>query len=232
MVDLNSHYRRGRGILFALSVGIFMALGLVAESVAQEIHSASVDTSTETVIVRGSGFTVSTELRIGGVLVANDYVNGNRLEIPFSEDLSNAAQWRGSYRLTANDNAWISVYASAPIPGPAPPPPPPPPPGPGGSDCPCIADWETSGVPRDFWFWCERRFDGTQESLSGQHLSDPWFISIAHDPNNLFFDPADPGNSISYCALHDGADWIVAEPVTNRDQFDDCEHWMWLNVCI
>ena len=128
MVDLNSHYRRGRGILFALSVGIFMALGLVAESVAQEIHSASVDTNTENIIVRGSGFTLSTELRMGGVLVANDYVNGNRLEIPFSETLSNAAQWRGSYRLTANDNAWISVYVSAPIPGPAPPPPPPPPP--------------------------------------------------------------------------------------------------------
>ena len=228
MFDMNSNYSRGLGFSFSLTIAILVTVGLVANSYAQEIHSASIDSSAETIIVRGSGFTAATELRMGGVLVANDYVNSNRLEIPFSEDVSNAAQWRGSYRLTANDDAWISLYAAAPIPGPSPPPPP----GTGGPDCPCISGWEASSVPRDFWFWCERRNDSTQESLSGQHLSAPWFISIAHDPNNLFFDPGDPGNSISYCALHDGSDWDVAEPVTNRDQFDDCEEWMWLNVCL
>ena len=228
MFDLNSHYLEGRVCMFALFAGIVATLGLTGESVAQEIHSASVDENAETIIVRGSGFAMSTELKMGGALVANDYVNANLLEIPFSEELSNAAQWRGSYRLTADDNAWISVYVSSPIPGPSAPPPP----GTGGPDCPCIADWESSGVSGDFWFWCERRYDGTQESLSGQHLYDPWFISIAHDPNNLFFDPVDPGNSISYCALHDGSDWTVAEPITNRDQFNDCESWMWLNVCL
>lgn len=228
MFDLNSHYQRRRVLVFALFVGIISILGFMAESVAQEIHSVSVDVNTETITVRGSGFAVSTELKIGGVSITNGYVNANLLEIPFSEELSNAAQWRGSYRLTVDDDAWISVYVAAPIPGPSTPPPP----GTGGPDCPCIADWESSGVPVDFWFWCERRFDGTQESLSGQHLSEPWFISIAHDSNNLFFDPVDPGNSISYCALHDGSDWTVAEPITNRDQFNDCENWMWLNVCI
>ena len=228
MFDVNSHYLEGRRLLLALFAGVVTTLGLTAESVAMEIHSASVDVNAETIIVRGSGFALSTEIKMGGVVVASDYVNANFLEIPFSEELSNAAQWRGSYRLTADDHAWISVYVPAPIPGPSAPPPP----GTGGPDCPCIADWESSGVPRDFWFWCERRYDGTQESLSGQHLSDPWFISIAHDPNNLFFDPVDPGNSISYCALHDGSDWTVAEPITNRDQFNDCENWMWLNVCL
>jgi hypothetical protein len=227
MFDLNSHYRGGRASLFALFTGIILTSGHVAESFAQEIHSASVDVNSENVIVRGRGFAMSTELRFGGVPVTYNYLNANLLEIPFSEELSSAARWRGSYRLTADDTAWISIYVAAPIPGPAQPPPP----GTGGLDCPCIGDWESSGVPRD-WFWCERRFDGTQESLSGQHLSEPWFISIAHDPNQLIFDPVDPGNSISYCALHDGSDWTVAEPITNRDQFDDCENWMWLNVCI
>jgi hypothetical protein len=229
MFNLNSHYRRRRGRNFSMFVGAFMILGFVSESVAQEIHSVSVDNANENIVVRGSSFAPSTELRFGGVLVANDYVDGNHLEIPFSEDLSNAAQWRGSYRLTADSSSWISVYISAPIPGPTPPDPGP---GPGGPDCPCIGGWEASDVPRDFWFFCQRAFDGTQESLSGGHLDSPWFISIAHDPNNLFFDPADPGNSISYCAVNDGSDWIVAEPVTNRDQFDDCESWMWLNVCL
>ncbi len=228
MHGLNSHYPGPRGILCALMLGIALIPGIAQEAIGQEIYSATVDLNSETIIVRGGGFAMSTELKVGGVLVANDYVNANLLEIPFSEELSNAAQWRGSYRLTADDVAWISLYVASPIPGPSPPPPP----GTGGPDCPCIAGWESSGVPRDFWFFCERRFDGTQESLSGQHFSEPWFISIAHDPNNLFFDPVDPGNSISYCALHDGSEWTVAEPITNRDQLDDCENWMWLNVCI
>jgi hypothetical protein len=72
--------------------------------------------------------------------------------------------------------------------------------------------------------------DGTQESTSGQR--DSFFISAAFDPNNIFFDPVDPGNSISYCALHDGVSWTVAEPVVNQDEFDDCDHWLWINICI
>jgi hypothetical protein len=198
-------------------------------ALAQELHRVSVDRINDKILVRGDGFDGSTTFTLGGVSVSPANVTPTQIEIPFDTDVAAAVQWRGSYRLVANGSTWISVYIAAPIEAPGEPPPPPVPP-PAGTDCPCIAEWEASGIPKDNWTWCMRYFDGTQESLSGQR--DNWFISVALDPYSLLFDPVDPGNSVSYCALQDGTDWTVAEPVVNRDQFDDCEFWMWMNICI
>jgi len=229
MNSLIIRYRKRRGVITPLLLLGAAWLWMTPAVFAQELHSVSVDRGNEKIVVHGSGFDGATAFTLGGVAVATANVTPTQLDIPFSEAVATAVQWRGSYRLVANDTAWISVYIAAPIENPADPPPPPPPP-PAGTDCPCIAGWEASGIPKDNWTWCTRYFDGTQESLSGQR--DNWFISIALDPYDLYFDPVDPGNSVSYCVLHDGTNWTVAEPVVNRDQFDDCEHWMWLNICI
>jgi len=205
------------GILFASSV------------CAQTLHSTSVDRDGERIVVRGAGFDGSTAFTLGGVAVGTANVTATELDIPFSEAVAGAVQWRGSYRLQAGGSAWMSVYVDAPIEVPGDPPPPPPPP-PGGEDCPCIPGWEASGIPKDNFTLCWFDYSSQQQWISGQR--DSWFISTAYDPYNLVFDPVDPGNSISYCALHDGSDWTVAEPVVNQAQFDDCDLWMWMNICI
>jgi hypothetical protein len=231
MISLSDRYRKRSGTIQPLLFVAIAGCWMMPTALAQELHSVSVDRINDRMVVRGDGFDGSTTFTLGGAAVATVNVTPTELDIPFDIDVAAAAQWRGSYRLVANDSVWISVYIAAPIDAPGePPPPPPPPPPPGGTECPCLAGWEASGIPKDNWAWCTRYFDGTQESLSAPR--DPWFISVAHDPYNLFFDPVDPGNSVSYCALHDGTDWTVAEPVVNRDQFDDCEHWMWMNICI
>lgn len=82
----------------------------------------------------------------------------------------------------------ISVYTCAPIQAPVAPPRPPPPPA--GTEWPCISGWEASGIPKDNSTWCTRYFDGSPESLSGHRNN--WFIYVALDPADLFFDPANP----------------------------------------
>jgi hypothetical protein len=195
---------------------------------AVEIFSASVDLADQTIIVRGSDLDQVVQFMLGGVTVSTVNVTPDRAEIPLSTEVATIVQWRGSYRLDADGAAYVSVYFSEPVEEPGEPPPPPPPPG--DPSCPCVTGWEQSGIPMDNWTWCVRYFDGTQESLSGQR--DPWFISIAFDPFDLYFDPFEPGNSVSYCTLHDGTDWTVAEPIISQDQFDDCENWMWRYICI
>jgi hypothetical protein len=205
-----------------------LLLCMASAAWAVEIDSVHVDRAGLKISVKGSGFALSTGLTLGGVAVTNDFVSATQLDIPFGPGLASAVMWRGSYKLVADGTTEFSVYIREPIEDPAPPPPPPPPPG--GPDCPCIAGWDASGMPQDNVTLCFYQLDGTQESTSAQRGS--YFISAAFDPNNIFFDPVDPGNSISYCALHDGTDWTVAEPVVNQDQFDDCDHWLWINICI
>ncbi len=205
-----------------------LVLLITSNAWALTIDSVQVDRVTQKLIVKGSGFDIATSFTLGGVAVSTDNVSATELDIPFSLEVALAIMWRGSYKMIADGTIEFSVYIKAPIDDPAPPPPPPPPPG--GTNCPCIAGWDASGIPKDNFTLCFYQVDGTQESTSGQR--DSFFISTAFDPNNIFFDPVDPGNSISYCALHDGVSWTVAEPVVNQDEFDDCDHWLWINICI
>lgn len=206
-----------------------LVLLMASNAWALTIDSVQVDRVAQKLIVKGSGFDGATSFTLGGVAVSTDNVSATELDIPFSPEVASAVMWRGSYKMIADGTIEFSVYIKAPIDDPAPPPPPPPPPT-GGTNCPCIAGWDASGIPKDNFTLCFYQVDGTQESTSGQR--DSFFISTAFDPNNIFFDPVDPGNSISYCALHDGVSWTVAEPVVNQDEFDDCDHWLWINICI
>lgn len=194
------------------------------------LYSARVDRDAGVIIVRGADFQPSSSVTLGGVPVSADYLGAGWLEIPFAEAVYTAVQWGGSYRLTV-DGTTVSVYMSQPITPLPPEPPPEPPPPTGGPDCPCIASWEASAVPKDNFSWCTYGQDGTQAYIFAPR-DGRWITSAAFDPFNPFFDPVDPGNSISYCVLVDDGSYVIAEPVTNVQQFSDCENWMWINICI
>ena len=96
---------------------------MMPSAFAQELHSVSVDRVNERIVVRGDGFDGSTTLTLGGVTVATANVTPTQLDIPFDNDVATAVQWRGSYRLVANDSVWITVYVADPIEAPGEPPP-------------------------------------------------------------------------------------------------------------
>ena len=99
--------------------------------------------------------------------------------------------------------------------------------------CPCNAGWDATGINNiSNLVLCADGQDGTQLYVYGNGYDNPWFFAAAWDPNNPFFDPVDPGNSISFCVAHDGVDYTVAEPVTNEDQYWDCYLKLWVDICL
>jgi len=193
-----------------------------------EVHSVHVDRVGEKILVQGSDFDTGTTFTLGGVAVPTTAVTGTELSIAFGTEVYAAVQWEASYSLIIDGTDSISVYIMAPIVGPPPPPPPPPPPG--GPECPCITGWSASGIPQDNFSWCYYGQDNNQLWMYATRNS--FTISTAFDPTNIFFDPVEPGNSVSYCVLIDNGSYTVAEPVVNIDQYSDCEIWMWRKICI
>jgi len=220
----------GRGSKGAL--GLLLLL-VAVPGLGADLHSASVDRAGERIIVRGAAFNGGTVITLGGVTIPTANVTPDALDLPFDTDLYSAVQWRGSYSLVADGSERMSVYIDAPIEAPPPPPPPPPPPS-GGPDCPCTAGWDATGINNwDFvhFILCSDGQDGTQQYISGVEYGGPWFFAAAFDPNNIYFDMGDPGNSVSFCAAHDGSGYTVAEPVTNEDQYWDCYEKLWVDIC-
>lgn len=218
------HSHPGRGIWHKSVLLTLMTpfIWIAADAAAAEIFSAHVDRDAQKIIVKGSGFNQSTTLTLGGVAVVKGNVTGNEVEIPFATEVYSAVQWEASYSLVIDGTNRISIYIDAPILAPPPP---------GGPDCPCIAGWEAAGLWPDT-FLCGDGTDGSQSYIYGNSFVDNSFISAAFDPNNILYDPNNPGNSISYCALVQNNVYTVTEPVVNEDQYTDCYAWMWANICL
>ena len=214
----------------ALTARALACMSLLGTNIASgaEVDSVHVDRVEEKILVRGSGFVPGTSFNLGGVSVPTANVTDSELDIPFGIEIYTAVQWEASYSLIVDDAARLSIYIAAPITEPLPPPPPPPPSG--GPDCPCIGDWSASGIPQDNFSWCYYGQDNNQLWMYAPR--DNFIISSAFDPGNIFFDPVEPGNSVSYCVLIDNGSYTVAEPVVNIDQYSDCENWMWRKICI
>ncbi len=226
-----TRYAASRLALFgqALLLPAILCVCLVPSAWALEIGSVQVDRNVEKIIVKGSGFNGTTNLIVGGVSVPSNIIDDTLQEIPFGPELTSAMKWRGSYKLIVEDaggSVEFSVYISERVVDPTSPPPPPP----GGTTCPCIPGWEASGIPKDNFTWCAFDTDGTQSFTIGPR--DAFVISALFDPNDVFFDAGNPGNSTSVCALEENGSYIVAEPLVNQNEYDDCENWLWKNICL
>ena len=219
--------QRRAAAVHPIVAGIFIATCVAApQTLAAEIYSAHVDREGQRILVRGVDLDQAGGVTLGGVAVPFASSDPSELEIPFGTEVYDAIQWEASYNLVIDGTLRISVYIDGPI---AAPPPPPEPPS-GGPDCPCTAGWGASGIPKDNFTWCLWGQDGDQLWIYGNR--DQYTISAAYDPTNIFFDPVDPGNSVSYCVLIESGSYTVAEPVTNINQYHDCEGWMFRKVCI
>ena len=203
---------------------------LCAPAYGAEVHRVYVDRAQEKIIVEGADFGNPLVASLGGTTVPATRVSAALVEIPFGTEVYAVVQWEASYRLEV-DGVNLFVYIDAPIIEPPPPPPPEPPPPTGGPDCPCIAGWEASAIPKDTLTFCLYGQDGTQLWFNGSR-DGRWNIGMAFDPYQPYFDPVDPGNSISYCVLIDNGSYEVAEPVTNIDQYSDCENYLMRDICI
>jgi len=209
-------------------LGGLLAAGFAQAAFAAELHSVVVDRTAEKIIVTGSGFDGATTLKLGGVdMTSINALSATQLELPFNAEVASALFSRGSFKLVADGTVSMSVYISEPVQVTAPPPPPPPP---GGTTCPCADDWNAKPeLLYEYSAFCGTVTDGTQETTYGYGSN--YFIAAAFDPNNIFFDPGNPGNSVSYCVLQEGSTFTVSEPVVNQAEYDDCYHWIWRKVC-
>ena len=59
-----------------------------------------------------------------------------------------------------------------------------------------------------------------------------YFREYISDPNNIYFDPSNVGNSVSACSLYDGSSYTTAEPIVNQEQYDDCYYKMIIDICL
>lgn len=219
-------------------LSLFVCLVCMTISAAQTVNAAPIVSVIETDQPANQIRFVGSDLAgivvtVNGMPVGLDPVSDANTAVLNSVDLVDVIII-GMNSYTINGSASTLFYSGFEIQA-SPPPPPPPPPPPVSADCPCISGWEASGITDHFYYWCTELTDGTQKTFSGSPIDagDPdFFISIGFDPNNIFFDPVDVGNSVSYCALHDSASWSVGEPVQSQEQYDNCENWMWVNVCL
>lgn len=196
------------------------------------------DTSPQ-IVVLGADLSNAT-FTLGGVALPSSCITLNsssEQHIDFCSEAAMAVPGEGSYSLIINSTLHFSVYAEKAIVAPAPPPPPP-----TNNDCACVTGISTDGTGQ--WlqppipgynsilcYWNQPASPYTDQVwISGYFTYDSYAytISALWDPNNPTYDPANPGNSTSACALHNETTntFEVQHPVASDEQFDACFDWM------
>lgn len=195
------------------------------------------------VVVLGSGLSGAT-FRLAGTDIPASCINDvsdAKQHIGYCTEAASAVQGPGSYNLVINGLTEFSIYFEQAIVAPAPPTPPP-----LSDDCACVmgisdggaGQWLQPLIPSDNLVFC--LWDAPQPPPFTQQVwilgsftyaSDSYTISALWDPNNPTYDPSNPDNSTSVCALHnDTADsYEVHHPVASDQQFEACFDWMLRN---
>ncbi|MGR9036764.1 MAG: hypothetical protein ACU83O_09265 [Gammaproteobacteria bacterium] len=230
-------FLRRAGLVLAVSV-----LGIGSAGAATTVHSVIIeyDGMPPKIVVLGDEL-LNAAFTLGGVSIPSSCILFNSTteqHIDFCTEVGTAVPFEGSFKLEINSALEFSVYAEKAINAPAPPPPPP-----VNGDCACVTGVSTDGtgiwmqppIPSDNFVWCP--YDAplprpyTQQvwiSGSFTYASNSYTISALWDPNNPTYDPGNPGNSTSVCALRNDTTgtFTVHHPVSSEEQFDACFEWM------
>jgi len=192
------------------------------------------------IVVTGTGL-ASAAFKLGGIDIPASCISDisdMEQHIAFCAESASAVPGQGSYKLLINGSTEFTIYAENAIVTSAPPTPPP-----ISSDCACVmgisangqGQWLQPPIPDDNFTFClwdaplPRPYT-QQVWISGTftYAFNTYTISALWDPNNPTYDPSNPGNSTSVCALHNDTTgtYDVDHPVASDEQFDSCFNWM------
>jgi len=182
------------------------------------------------IIVLGTGL-INAEFKLAGILIPSsciDNISDTEQHILFCTETASAVSVAGSYNLQINGVETFSIYVERAIIAL--------PPAPVSFTCPCTPGWETQ-IPASSLAWCLWGDDGstqewiiTQSWLDGSGRQD--VLSAAFDPNDIYFDPSNVGDSVSACSLYNGNNYTTAEPIVNQEQYDDCYVKLMRDICL
>jgi hypothetical protein len=227
-----------RLVSFLLALSLFGSI----DAAAATINSVLIDDdgSPPKIIVLGAGL-ASAEFRLAGIDIPAACVSDisdTEQHIGYCAESASAVPGAGSYKLLINGTTEFTMYAEKAIVAPAPPTPPP-----LSSDCACVmgisadgtGQWMQPPIPDDNFTLClwdaplPRPYT-QQVWILGTftYASSAYTISALWDPDNPTYDPANPGNSTSVCALHNDTTgtYEVDHAVASEEQFDACFNWM------
>ena len=191
------------------------------------------------IIVSGTGL-ASADFKLAGIDIPASCINDvsdTEQHIGYCTEAALAVPGPGSYKLLINGITEFTVYTEQAIVTPAPPTPPP-----LSDDCACVmgisangsGQWVQPPIPDNnstLCLWDAPQPPYTQQvwiSGSFTYAFNNYEVSVLWDPNNPTYDPANPGNSTSVCALHNATTgtYDVNHPVASDQQFDACFDWM------
>ena len=191
------------------------------------VDSVTMDWFNQALVVRGTGIDVATDWVLGGSPSLSNVtvIDPDTVEIGFDADLAAEVQGAGSYLLTADGNAQLTIYSEYQIIDPA------------ATGCPCEGTWAAQ-IPN----WGSPT-DTECLEIEGPGSNDPADISgiytpadVLIDPQYTFaasFNPGVPGDSV--CRLEQvNPDLSTADLVNeqiNENQQADCRTALAANAC-
>ena len=196
------------------------------------VDSVTVDWFNQALVVRGSGFTGSTDFLLGSSVIplVKGIVTDTELDIPFAqplEEIANEVTSQGNYNLEVDGAVQLSVYIESQIIDPA------------ATGCPCEAEWISTSA----FTWASAEADcyeitGTDPNdtsdISGTiHTDYPANSVHPQYPVGASFYPGDPDSSV--CRLVEvNSDATFVDLVNHRIneiQQVECAEVLKLSVC-
>ena len=221
---------------------LILAIMLISTSAVAAVVDSVLNDSSGTapkLIILGNDL-AGASFKLGGIDIPVSCISdisNTEQHIGYCDESALAVQGTGSYKLLINGATEFSIYFEQAILIPAPPPPPP-----LSDDCACVTGvsdngsglWSQPPIPNSNYvlcLWNETEQPYTDQvwiSGSFDYSGSNYTFSALWDPNNPTYDPENPGNSTSVCALSNNTTgtYEVYHPVASDQQFKACFDWL------